>query len=277
MKKIVYFFLLAFLIKPCFSQYIVTKVNGSVKNETTHEILKPGSRYAKTDKLTWITPNATVRTILAGEGVYILNQKTDNGTGSKMLEIVKFTLHLKSKEYNLSGRSDNDNLVPANLNTEENINKKNLITGENKYLFDKNLYNVSNGNKFFLQTEFPGAAPVIKSLRTSLDTLILYNDDFKKATDENTADAKYKLGFYSKENNTSKLLVQIDPYFDSTSEMEIIMQTIVSADGKSDKEKLKDQCYHEIYQALGKPSDITFQNSFDKIFASSLQNSTSKK
>ena len=277
MKKVLYFFSLAFVIQPCFSQYIVTKVTGTVKNETTHEILKPGSRYAKTDKLTWITPNAIVRTILAGKGVYIINQKTDDASGSTMLEIVKFTLHLKSKEDNLSGRGDNDNLVPDNLNTEENINTKNLISGENKYLFDKSLYDVSAGNKFFLQTEFPGGAPVIKSLRTSLDTLILYSDDFKKATDENTADAKYKLGFYSKENNTSKLLVQIDPYFDSTAEMEIIIQTIVSADGKSDKEKLKDQCYHQIYQAMGKPSDITFQNSFDKIFASSLQNSTSKK
>ncbi|MEP7252011.1 MAG: hypothetical protein ABI683_06510 [Ginsengibacter sp.] len=273
--KIVFIFFLSLFFKNGFSQYIVTKVTGIVKNETTKEILKPGSRYAKTDKLTWITPKAIVRTIIPGEGVYIVNQK-DEGTGNKILEIVKFTLHLKSKEDNLSGRGDNENLVPANLNTEEDINTKNLITGENKYLFDKTVYNVSDGNRFFLQTEIPGSNTVTKALQTSGDTLLLYNSDFKKNSQADSANTKYKLGFYSKDDNTSKLLAQIQPYFDSTAEMETIMKIMIDGDTKNDKEKMKRQCYLEIYYALGKPSDIIFQDTFDKLYVFSLQNSTGK-
>ncbi len=275
MKKVLYFFLLAFLFKPCFSQYIVTKVTGTVKNETTHEILKPGSRYSKSDTLTWITPNAIVRTIIAGKGVYIVNEKTDKGTGNKILEIVKFTLHLKSKEFNLSGRSTDDNLLPSNLNTEEAINTKIIISDENNFLFNKTSYDVSDGSKFFLQTEMPGSSPVIKSLETRGDTLVMYNSDFNNATAD-TANTKYKLGFYSKETNSSRLLVQIKPYFDTANEMETILEILISGNKKTEKEQLKELCYLEIYQALGKPCDICFQNSFEKIFSSSLQVSTSK-
>ncbi len=278
MKKISTIFLLVLFINPCFSQYTVTKVVGSVKKKSTNETLKPGSHFDETDPLEWSSQNDLVRTIVAGKGIFIITPSPKaEKEGSKLLEIVKFTLHLKSSEHNLSGRSGTTELLPMNLNTETALNTKNLIAAENKYLFDQTLYDVSAGNKFFLQTEFAGAPPVTKSLQTRADTLFLYSDDFKKGTAGNPPDTKYKLGFYSKENNSSKLLIQIDPYFDSTGEMETIMKLIIAADVKSDKEKLKDQCYQEIYEALGKPSDITFQNTFDKILASSLQNSTSKK
>ncbi len=277
MRKIIHIFFLAVFSIPCFAQYTVTKVNGTVKNKSTNEILKPGSHFNENDKLEWSSPNDLVRTIIAGKGIFIITQSPQaEREGSKVMEIVKFSLHLKSKEYNLSGRGDDDDLVPVNLNTETFINTKNLIAEENKYLFDKTSYDVSDGNKFFLQTEMPGTAPVIKSLQTNADTLLLYSADFKKSAEANPAGTKYKLGFYSKEDKSSKLLVQINPYFDSTGEMEGIIKLMIASDEKSDKEKMKEQCYQEIYQALGKPSGIVFQNTFDKIFDASLRNSTGK-
>ena len=277
MKKIVGIFSLVLLLAPCFAQYTVTKVIGTVRNKSTSEILKPGSRFSENDKLEWSTPKDLVRTIIAGKGIFIITQSPQaEREGSKMMEIVKFSLHLKSKEYNLSGRSDDDDLVPVNLNTESMINSKNLIAEKNKYLFDKKVYDVSGGNKFFLQTELPGSNPVIRPLHTNGDTLLLYSSDFKKDSMANSANTKYKLGFYSQDDKTSKLLAQIDPYFDSTAEMETIMKIIITTDTKSDKEKLKEQCYQEIYYALGKPSDIVFQDTFNKLYAFSLQNSTGK-
>ena len=277
MKKIIVIFFLSLLFKNSFSQYTVTKVNGIVTNKSTREILKPGSHFNENDKLEWSSPKDLVRTIIAGKGIFIITQSPQaEREGSKMMEIVKFSLHLKSKEYNLSGRSDDDDLVPVNLNTESRINSKNLIAEKNKYLFDKKVYDVSGGNKFFLQTELPGSNPVIKPLHTNGDTLLLYSSDFKKANVADSANTKYKLGFYSQDDKTSKLLAQIDPYFDSTAEMETIMKIIISADTKSEKEKLKEQCYQEIYHALGKPSDIIFEDTFNKLYAFSSQNSTGK-
>lgn len=276
MKKILYFFITLLFINPGFSQYTVTKVIGTVKKTATSELLKPGSHFSETDHLEWSSPNDMVRTIIAGKGIFIITPSPKaEKEGSKLLEIVKFTLHLKSKEYNLSGRSTDDDLLPSTLNTEEAINTKNLISVENKYLFDKAAYDVSDGSKFFIQTELPGSKPVIKSLETHSDTLMIYSSDFKDATAD-TANTKYKLGFYSKENNSSRLLVQIKPYFDTANEMETIMGVLIAANEKAEKEQLKEQCYLEIYQALGKPSDICFQNSFEKIFSTSAKDSASK-
>lgn len=278
MKKVLYFFLLLLFIHPGFSQYTVTKVIGNVKKKITGESLKPGSKFSDTDALVWSSPNDMVRTIVAGKGIFIITPSPKaEKEGSSLLEIVKFTLHLKSKEGNLSGRGEDAELLPESLRTEAGINKKNLIAGENKYLFDKNLYDVSGGNKFFLQTEIPGADPVIKPLQTKTDTLVLYLSDFKKPDDNDTGSTKYKLGFFSKENNSSKLLIQINPYFDTTAEMEAILKIIISEDKHKDKQALQEQCYAEVYEALGKPSGISFKNAFDKISTSSLKNKLSKK
>jgi hypothetical protein len=277
MKKTLYIFLSLLFINPCFSQYTVTKVIGSVKKKLTGEALKPGSKFNDTDPLVWSSPNDMVRTIVAGKGIFmIMPSPKAEKEGSSLLEIVKFTLHLKSKEGNLSGRGEDIELLPEALRTEAGINTKNLIARENKYLFDKKVYDVSGGNKFFLQIELPGSDPVIKSLQVNSDTVVLYSSDFKKFSLKDAGNAKYKLGFFSKKNNSSKPLIQINPYFDSTAEMETIMKIIISEDKQRDEQKLQEQCYAEIYEALGKPSDILFKNVFGKIFTSSVKNSVIK-
>ena len=58
--------------------------------------------------------------------------------------------------------------------------------------------------------------------------------------------------------------------------METIMKIIISEDKQRDEQKLQEQCYAEIYEALGKPSDILFKNVFGKIFTSSVKNSVIK-
>lgn len=270
-------FVLLLFFNAGISQYIVTKVNGTVKNKSTNEILKPGSHFNENDKLEWSSPKDLVRTIIAGKGIFIITQSPQaEREGSKMMEIVKFSLHLKSKEYNLSGRGDDDDLVPVSLSTVETINSRNLISPENKYLFDKNVYDLSGNNRFFLQMEFEGQAPDIKPLHTNSDTLFVYNSDFKVNSHADSSGTKYKLGFYNDNDKSSKFLAQIHPYFDSSHEMESIIKLMVDADKQNDKEKIRDQCYLEIYQALGKPSDIVFQEAFNKIYASALKNSMGK-
>jgi hypothetical protein len=277
MKKTLYIFLLLSFMNPCFSQYTVTKVIGSVKKKLTGEALKPGSKFIDTDPLVWSSSNDMVRTIVAGKGIFIITPSPKaEKEGNNLLEIVKFTLHLKSKEGNLSGRGEDIELLPEALGTEAGINTKNLIALENKYLFDKKVYDVSSGNKFFLQTEIDSSDPLIKPLQTKSDTLIVYSSDFKKRSVEGAGNAKYKLGFFSKMNNSSQLLLQINPYFDSTAEMETIMKIIISEAKQRDKEKLQEHCYAEIYEALGKPSGVLFKNTFDKIITAFLKNSTIK-
>ena len=272
MRKILSVTLFVFFISPVFCQYTVTKVIGSVKNKTTNELLKPGSTFKDTSTLNFSTNKDMVRAVVAGEGVYIITPSTKaEKQGNNLLEIVKFALHIKSKEGNLSGRGENSELIPETLGTENRVNTKNVIMDENRYLFDPAVYNVSAGNKFFLQTETAGLKPAIKSLETYGDTLVIYISDFKVDAEQSNENVKYKLGFYSKENKASSLLTQIYPYFDSTGEMDTIIKIIIADAGEKDKEKIQEQCYQEIYETMGKPADIIFKNAFNKIYASYAQ------
>ena len=255
-----------------FAQYTVTKVIGSVRNKYNNELLKPGSQFKDTSILYFSTNKDMVRAIVAGQGIYIITPSPNaEKQGNNILEIVKFALHIKSKEGNLSGRGEESSLLPEALKTEYNVNEKNIISAENKYLFDANKYNVSTGNKFFLQTEIDGSKPVTKALQTKGDTLILYSADFRKTYDTNAEKVNYKLGFYTKETNSSSLLTPIYPYFDSTEQMETVMKIIIENAAQKEKDKLMEQCYAEVYEALGKPSDITFKKDFEKIYASYQQ------
>lgn len=277
MKQTLFILLLLSFINTCSSQFIVTKVIGTVKKKSTGELLKPGSKLIKNEPLMYSSKTDMVRVIEAGKGISIITQNTKTEkNGNNVWDIVQFTLHIKSKEGNLSGRGGKLEMLPEALNTESTVNNKNCITKENKYLFDKNVFDGTGGNKFFLQSEIPGADPIIKSLQTQSDTLLLLISDFKVFQTKDAGNVKYTLGFYSKENNTSKSIIQIKPYFDSTSEMETIIKTIVLEDKQTDKEKLQEKCYMVIYEALGKPSDIIFNNIFDKIIAFKLKKASKK-
>jgi hypothetical protein len=272
MKKIVFLFSAFLFFNQSYSQYTVTKVMGLVKNNLSGEVLKLGSRLSDNDQLLFSSAKDIVRVVVAGKGIYIITPtpKPDKQQNA-LVEVLKNTLHIKSKEGYLSGRSSNEELIPSVLETEKNYNTKNLITKENKYLFNKNSYDISEGNKFFLQIDARGTEPIIRQLKTLEDTLIIYPNDFKV----NGRDAKnltYKIGFFSKEKDNSTSLCRINPYFDITGKMETIVNLIIRNNYFEDKEKLIEQCYAEVYIALGKPSHISFNNAFQKLYTSFSKN-----
>lgn len=267
MTKIIFILLVSCILHPVFSQYTVTKVIGHVQNKMSGEVLKLGSRLNDNDVLLFSSINDMVRVIVAGKGIYIITPSPKaNNQQNELVEILKSTLHIKSKEGYLSGRSMVLELIPKALEVASTLNTKNLIAKENKYLFDKNLYDISAGNKFFLQIEFPGSDPVIHQLKTNDDTLFIYPSDFK-ISEKDAANLTYKLGFFSKEKNNSISLVKIDPYFDVSDKMENLIKLIIVNNNIKDKEKIKEQCYTEIYISLGKPSELIFNKAFSKIFS----------
>ncbi len=268
MKNIFFLLIILCLGNIAFSQYTVTKVIGQVKNKTSGESLKPGSKLTDEDILVFSSQNDMLRVIVSGKGIYIISPSPKSQKQQNMLvEMLKTALHIKSKEGYLSGRAENNELIPATFETESKVNPKNLIANENKYVFDPSEYDVSKGNRFFLQIEYPGSAVIIHPLKTVSDTLILYASDFKTENRDLSAKAKYKLGFFSREKSSSETLAEINPYMDTTREMQTIMDVMVNEHKDLDRSELQHTCYAEVYEALGKPSDIFFTNIFNKLIA----------
>ena len=268
MKKIYFIVLMLCVANLSFSQYTVTKVIGQVKNKTSGEALKPGSKLNDDDILIFSSPSDMLRVIVSGKGIYIISPSPKSQKQQNMLvEMLKSALHIKSKEGYLSGRAENTELIPATLETEARVNSKNLIVKENKYVFDPSVYNVSKGDRFFLQIEYPGANVIIHPLKTIGDTLVVYASDFKTANKDTTVKAKYKLGFFSREKGSSESLATINPYVDTTNETQTIIHLMVKERKDLDKLELQRSCYAEVYEALGKPSDVFFKNTFNKLIA----------
>lgn len=269
MKGIILFFVLVLSVGSSYSQYTVTKVNGKVFNQTTNEVLKPGSRLSKTDSIEWSSPHDMVRAVIAGQGIYILTpSKESQKEGGKLVDVVKFTLHIKSREFNLSGRGDNEEVIPWVFSTESVINNKNLIATVNKYLFDTSQYKSSGGNRFFLQINHKKDAPVIKPLQAISDTLFLNAESFSTSVISDSDEIKYTIGYFDKDHNSSRQLVRLYPYFDTTNEMENLIKIIIDSDGHGDMDQLKVRCYQEVYETMGKPSYILFNQLFQKLYKS---------
>lgn len=267
MKKLVFILITFCLSNSCFSQYTVTKVIGQVKNKASGEVLKPGSKLRDDDMLVFSSATDMLRVIVSGKGIYIISpspgsQKQDNF----LVEMLKSALHIKSKEGYLSGRAQNTEMIPATLETEERINPKNLIVNENKYVFDRSKYDVAKG-RFFLQIEYPGEKVIIHPLKTISDTLLLYASDFEIENKDTSLHARYKLGFFDREKSSSEMLAAINPYMDKEQEMQTIVSLIIKENNSLDKTALQRTCYAEIYEALGKPSDILFKAVFNKLIA----------
>lgn len=268
MRKSLLLFFLLLVNKLCFSQYTVTKVVGKVTNKTSGEPLKPGSKLKDDDLLAFSTSNDILRVIVAGKGIYVISPSPKSQKSNEFwVEMLKSALHIKSKEGYLSGREENTVYLPATLETEDQLNSRLLIAAENKYVFDSKVYNPVNGSRFFLQIEYPDSNPVIRPLRTVGDTLILYAADFETANREGFTKGKYKLGFYSKDKNSSESIIEIRPYVDKEGEMETIIRLIISESIEKDPLKLQQASYAEVYEALGKPSDIVFQRVFHRLMA----------
>jgi hypothetical protein len=247
----------------CNSQYTVTKVIGHVTNKTTGESLYPGSKLRDDDLLAFSSEKDMLRVIVSGKGVYVISPGPKSEKQQNLIvEILKSALKIKSKEGYLSGRSENDELIPAALHTDAEVNMANLMAPVNKYRFDPKMYNTAGGSRFFLQTEVAGSQPLIRSLKTISDTLVINASDFQNGIPgENVI---YKLGYYDRDKNSSELLTIINPTQDPNHEMQTIIKLIVSNSKEKDRKELMQACYAEIYESIGKPSYILFTDIYDK-------------
>jgi hypothetical protein len=266
MKTFLCVFSLLLFAVPGLSQYTVTKVVGNVTNKITGDKISMGHKLNDNDQLGWSSDRDMIRAIVAGKGVFIISPSPKaQQEPNAFVEMVKTSLKIKAKGGYLSGRAENGAAIPASLETEPKVNDKNLFLAENTYVFDKGEYKVSDGSAFFLQIEHAGAPPIIRRLRTRGDTLIILASDFNVPEGAPADGVKYKLGFFSKEAKTSRSLINIKPAFDSSSAMETIIRLVIAESQEADTEKLKEACYAEVYEALGKPSEIQFNDLFYKL------------
>lgn len=266
MKRIIYLCLLMFCFLGGSAQYIVTKVVGNVVNVVSNDKIVLGSKLNDNDALSWVKPvlpNAMVRALVAGKGVYIITPSPmAKQNPNEVVEYVKKSLKIKAKEGYLSGRAENDELIPGSLETEFTISNSVLISKLNQYLIDKKEYDVSDGSRFFLQINSVDFKPVIRQLTTISDTLLIKASDFILPPDQKNSPVKYQLGFFSKAKSATRSLIAIKPFLDTTNQMETIIQMVIANSKQIDKKKLKQECYAEVYAALGKPADITFNKAF---------------
>lgn len=264
------FFLFAMLLVAqavSFGQYTVTKVVGVVKTQASNQPLKTGAKLKDDDMLIFSTALDMVRVIVPGKGIFVITPTPQPGNSNSLIvEMMKSVLKVKSREGYLSGRSEESDLVPDAWQTEAAVNNRIHVGLINEYQFDPLKYNVSNGGRFFLQVDVAGAAPEIHALKTTGDTLLLSAVDFTPRQHA-TGDVTYKIGFFNKEKNTSESLATIHPYIDSTGEMESIIQVIKSTNTDMTPEQLRKTCYAEVYEALGKPAMINFNQAFEGLTA----------
>ncbi len=273
-----FLFCLFFLIKSGDCQYTVTKVVGNVLNKKTGVKISSGSRLIEDDILQWrepFTPNDMIRVIAPGRGTLVITPGPKaKKNQSEILDYVKTHLKIKPKDGSLSGRASNDEYIPGSLETETKINSRVLIFPVNHYLFDKREYDISDGSRFFLQIKSAGAKPVIRQLKTIDDTLFIPASDFYLYPDPNWPSVKYQLGFFSKTKSATKSLIEIKPTFDTTGLMKMIIKEMIINVKENNKMKLREACYKEIYIALGKPSDIDFDEGFEDVYSALLKAST---
>lgn len=260
MIKFICFLLMLFCFENTMAQYTVTKVKGTVTKKTSGELLKTGSKLTETDMLSFSSGTDLVRVIVAGKGVFVISPSPKaTRQGNAVIEMLKSTFHLQSKEGYLSGRGEEIEFIPESMETDNTVNTKTIISKENKYLFRLTDYSTNDGSRFFLQVTYPGQQPETRALKTNKDTLLLMPDDFKKNNQPDPESVKYVLGFYSMENNSSSSLIEIEPFLDNTNEMAKIIKVILEVSKETDPQILKKQCYKEVYEALGKPNELVFQ------------------
>lgn len=264
MIKYIFIILFICLIQNAWAQYTVTKVKGTVTNKTSGEFLKTGSKLTETDILSFSLPTDLIRVIVPGKGIFVISPSSQaTQQGSALIEMLKSTFHLKSKEGYLSGRAEGIESIPEAFETNETVNNAMLISKETKFLFNSADYPIMEGSRFFLQVSSAGGQPVIRPLQTKADTLLISTEDFKSNNQPGPQNVvTYSLGYYSKEKNLSVSLMEFTPYLDQLNEMEGIIKVILGVSTEGDPLLLKKECYKEVYEALGKPSDIVFQKVF---------------
>jgi hypothetical protein len=175
--------------------------------------------------------------------------------------MLKSTKFLKSKEGYLSSRGQFGEMVPDVFKTIDSINSKILIAKENYYLFDPGRFDINSGGRFYLSRKYSKAKSV--PLKTKGDTLFISLADFHLLPANFMI---YEIAFYDKEDSRYRTLAELKPYLDKNGEMEKIIRVMVKETSIKDDESLvRQEAYEEVYEALGKPSDLVFENTFRKV------------
>jgi hypothetical protein len=255
------------------AQYTVTKVNGSVLKQPPGESIKPGSKLTDEDILVFNSKSDMVRVIVAGKGMYTISPSPKaQSKENAIVELLKTALQIKSKDLYLSGRSHENEILPAALEVDEAVNSYTHFSTENKYLFNTSEFEVTDGSQFFIQVEHPGTKPFVRPLKVIKDTLVISSSDFVFVDADSINQSKYTIGHYLKSTNSSRALAEIKPYFDSNEEMATTIKLLIENNKDMNKTDLIRIAYAEIYESLGKPSRINFKNIFDKIYLQSSSN-----
>ncbi|HUM52370.1 MAG TPA: C1 family peptidase [Chitinophagales bacterium] len=266
MRKISLLILLSLAFVNLFSQNVVTKVIGKIK-KADGTFVRIGTKISEKEVLQFSSKQDVIRMIVPGKGTFIVSpsaaaQKKDN----LWIEVLSKTIRVQSSTASLSARSEMYEKIPNAFETNTNVNSLILISNSqpNKYLFNTNDYDLSNGSWLGLQINQKGNKSVMHILRTSKDTLLLYRSDFQ-SDEVNGKETTYQLAFYDKTKNKATAKAVIKPYFDDAGEMEAIIYTLIKDNKTKPKTTQKELCYNEVYKALGKPSDLLFYATFDKI------------
>lgn len=266
MKKISLIFLLTLLSIGLFGQNVVTKVTGKIK-KSNGIVVRIGTKLSEKETLLFSSKQNSLRMIVPGKGTFIISP---NNTAVKKdnawLQVLSSCTRIKGSADSLNSRSQLSEKIPDAFNTLTSINELTLISNSqpNKYLFNTADYDLLNGSQFALQINQIGNKSIIYKLRTSKDTLFLYRSDFQ-LDEDNGKQKQYLLAFYDKAKNKTKVVETIKPYFDDAGEMEAILYTLIDGNKNKSTTGQKELCYNEVYKALGKPSDILFYSTFDKI------------
>jgi C1A family cysteine protease len=250
------------------AQYIVTKVNGRVKNGAG-EYLRPGSQLKADEHITWSTINDKIWVIIVGKGEKIISPQPGVPHSGPFQELLTSSLHLDSKSGSLSGRGEIIEKIPDALHADVKSTGKIVIEDQNKFLFDPQLYPQTDGSVFFIEIDIPQQAPIIRPLKSVADTLYMTASDL--ATETTGPDIKYTLGYHSRSAaNKSQLVSIFKPYFDITNEVESTIAISIKAykSGGMPKEAVRDSIYLNVYSTIGKPNGILFMDLFNKYWAS---------
>jgi C1A family cysteine protease len=145
-----------------------------------------------------------------------------------------------------------------------------VINNVNLYHFDVKKFPIENKNTFFIEIDVIGSKKIIKPLKTNLDTLLIPYISllYTNYTVDNTQlPAKYVLGFLR--SGKSEKVATFTPYFDVANDMLAIINSVIGswADKKITIDSLRDICYSQVYNTIGKPNSISFFSAFKNSLA----------
>ncbi len=109
-------------------------------------------------------------------------------------------------------------------------------------------------------------------MTTNRDTLLVPYTAFLYSNEKNDEPAiptTYRFGFVR--NGRSEKVADISPYFDVSNDMLSIINSVVGVwkDKQISTDSLRDMCYSQVYETIGKPNSISFFSTFHNILTNS--------